>query len=65
MSIIERNIDAIKRLCAVYEVAQMSVFGSVLTDRFNDDSDIDILMLYRWRTMPKTTYSYRNHRRIF
>lgn len=46
MSIIERNIDAIKRLCAVYAVAQMSVFGSVHTDRFNDDSDIDILVSF-------------------
>ena len=46
MSIIERNIDAIKKLCAVYAVAQMSVFGSVLTDRFNDDSDIDILVTF-------------------
>ena len=46
MSIIERNIDAIKKLCAVYAVAQMSVFGSVLTDRFNDDSDIDILVSF-------------------
>lgn len=46
MSLIERNIDAIKRLCAIYAVAQMSVFGSVLTDRFNDDSDIDILVSF-------------------
>lgn len=46
MSIIERNIDAIKKLCAVYAVAQMSVFGSVLTDRFNDDSDIDLLVSF-------------------
>lgn len=46
MSIIERNIDAIKQLCAIYAVAQMSVFGSVLTDRFNDDSDIDILVTF-------------------
>ncbi len=46
MSIIERNVDAIKRLCSVYAVAQMSVFGSVLTDRFNDESDIDILVSF-------------------
>lgn len=46
MSLIERNIDAIKRLCNIYAVAKMSVFGSVLTDRFNDDSDIDILVSF-------------------
>lgn len=46
MSIIERNIDAIKHLCNIYAVDKMSVFGSVLTDRFNDDSDIDILVSF-------------------
>ena len=55
MSIIERNIDAIKRLCAVYAVAQMSVFGSVLTDRFNDNSDIDILVSFD--TLPIEEYA--------
>jgi len=46
MSLIERNIDGIKQLCHTHAVAQMSVFGSVLTDRFNDDSDIDILVTF-------------------
>lgn len=55
MSIIERNIDAIKRLCAVYAVAQMSVFGSVLTDRFNDESDIDILVSFN--ALPVESYA--------
>ena len=46
MSLIERNIDGIKRLCNDHAVAKLSVFGSVLTDRFNDDSDIDFLVSF-------------------
>ena len=46
MSLIERNIDGIKRLCNDHAVAKLSVFGSVLIDRFNDDSDIDFLVSF-------------------
>ena len=46
MSLIERNIEGIKRLCGIYAVAQLSVFGSVLTEKFSDDSDIDFLVSF-------------------
>ena len=55
MSIIERNIEDIKRLCNIYSVAQMSVFGSVLTERFNDDSDIDLLVSFN--NLPAENYA--------
>lgn len=55
MSLIERNIDGIKRLCSIYAVAQLSVFGSVLTEKFNDDSDIDFLV--RFNVMPIENYA--------
>ena len=55
MSLIERNIDAISRLCNAYAVAQLSVFGSVLTDRFDDDSDIDLLVTFH--AMPVEDYA--------
>lgn len=35
------NIDKIIALCKKYKVAKLWVFGSILTPRFNDDSDID------------------------
>jgi uncharacterized protein len=44
MSIIDRNIDKIRSLCSKHKVLQLFVFGSVLTDRFNADSDIDFLV---------------------
>ena len=45
MSIIESNIESICQLCKKHHVDSMSVFGSVLTDRFDANSDIDFLGL--------------------
>ncbi len=41
MKLIELNIDKIIALCKKYKVAKLWVFGSILTPRFNDQSDID------------------------
>lgn len=41
MKIIELNLDKIKILCKKCMVSKLWVFGSILTSRFNDDSDID------------------------
>jgi len=46
MNLIDKNIDIIKRLCEKYKVKELYVFGSVLTDKFNDSSDIDILVQF-------------------
>ena len=42
MKLIELNMDKIAALCKKYKVAKLWVFGSILTDRFNDNSDIDL-----------------------
>ena len=41
MKLIELNIEKIYELCRKYKVKTLSVFGSILTDRFNDESDVD------------------------
>lgn len=41
MHLIESNIQYIITLCKKYKVRKLFVFGSILTERFNDDSDID------------------------
>ena len=41
MKLIELNMDKIIALCKKYRVAKLWVFGSILTDRFNDSSDVD------------------------
>lgn len=44
MNIIDRNIGKIAGLCRKYKVRSLYAFGSVLTPRFNDDSDVDLLV---------------------
>lgn len=41
MKLIDINMDKIIALCKKYKVARLWVFGSILTPRFNDDSDVD------------------------
>jgi len=41
MKIIELNIGKIRELCNKHKVSKLWVFGSILTPRFNDNSDID------------------------
>ena len=43
MNLIELNIDRIIALCKKYKVNKLFVFGSILTDRFNKESDVDLL----------------------
>lgn len=44
MRIIEQNIDIIRKLCEQHHVSQLAVFGSILTDKYHKDSDIDFLV---------------------
>ncbi|MDE6558284.1 MAG: nucleotidyltransferase domain-containing protein [Muribaculaceae bacterium] len=41
MVLIHNNIAKIIELCRKYKVSKLYVFGSILTERFNDESDID------------------------
>lgn len=41
MHIISDNIEKIYALCRKYGVKTLCVFGSILTPRFNENSDID------------------------
>ena len=44
MSIIELNRQSIIDICQMHKVKTLAVFGSVLTDGFRDDSDIDFVV---------------------
>ncbi len=46
MKLIENNIQKIVALCKKYKVKRLFVFGSILTDRFNDDSDVDLVVSF-------------------
>lgn len=44
MKLIELNLNRIFELCRKHNVKSLAVFGSILTDRFNDQSDVDLLV---------------------
>ena len=44
MKLIENNIQKIIDLCKKHKVHKLFVFGSILTNRFNDKSDIDLVV---------------------
>jgi hypothetical protein len=52
------RLDDLKRLCSMYSVKSMYVFGSVCTDNFNNNSDIDILISFDNLSIEKYTDNY-------
>ena len=44
MKLIELNLQLFIDLCRKHKVKTLAVFGSILTDRFNDQSDVDLLV---------------------
>jgi predicted nucleotidyltransferase len=45
-NIIDKNREKIKEICRQQHILTLFVFGSVLTDHFNADSDIDMLVSF-------------------
>lgn len=46
MNTIDQNINQINSLCKSHKVEKLYAFGSVLTDKFNDKSDIDLIVSF-------------------
>ena len=46
MNPIELNKDKLYELCDTHKVKELYLFGSVLTNKFNDSSDIDMLIQF-------------------
>ena len=44
MDFLNGNITQINNLCGKYNVKRLFAFGSVLTDRFNEQSDVDLIV---------------------
>jgi predicted nucleotidyltransferase len=44
MNVLNQHIDQIKRLCELNKVSTLFAFGSVTNDKFNPDSDIDLVV---------------------
>lgn len=44
MNLLDKHIDAIRKLCSHYKVKELYAFGSVLTHEFNTESDVDLII---------------------
>lgn len=44
MRLIKKYMKEIEALCKKHKVTRLFVFGSILTDRFNEESDIDFVV---------------------
>lgn len=44
MHLITENLQKLFALCRKYKVSKLYAFGSILTSKFNDSSDVDILV---------------------
>lgn len=47
MNFISQHIELITALCQSHNVKRLYAFGSVVTDAFNDQSDIDLIVDFR------------------
>ena len=56
MKLIRRNMAQITALCEKHKVLQLYVFGSILTDRFNKDSDVDFTVIFDRSALPLLVY---------
>jgi hypothetical protein len=49
---IELPMDEIRRFCEKWRIRELAVFGSILTDEFDDESDVDFMYTFeddtRW-----------------
>ena len=55
MNFIEQKSNIILELCKKHKVKSLYAFGSVLTDKFNDQSDVDLVVDFN--QMPLKIYS--------
>ena len=47
MNLLEKNIEKLKKLCDIYKVSELYVFGSILNKNFNKNSDIDFIVTFQ------------------
>jgi predicted nucleotidyltransferase len=46
MNVVEQNINELFDLCKRHKVKELYIFGSILTDKFNVNSDIDLIVQF-------------------
>ena len=58
LSLMKNKIDELQLLCEKYDVKSMYLFGSATTEKFNESSDIDILISFKEIPFEKYTDNY-------
>ena len=58
--LIDNNIESLKRLCNIYNVDKMYLFGSALTSNFTEKSDIDFLVKFKPIELTQYFENYMN-----
>jgi len=43
------NLGQLEQICRKHRVKRLYAFGSVCTDKFNDESDIDLIVAFEYR----------------
>jgi uncharacterized protein len=56
--VITDKLDTLKQLCKQYKIKTMYAFGSVCTEKFNDKSDIDLLISFLNLSIEEYTDNY-------
>jgi predicted nucleotidyltransferase len=54
---IYNKLTDIGRLCKKHNVSHLYAFGSVCTDRFNEQSDVDLLVSFHGERIPAEDYA--------
>ena len=52
MNLINQHIEQISRICSEHFVEQLFIFGSIATDNFSEQSDVDILIQFSSQINP-------------
>ncbi|MBD5175401.1 MAG: nucleotidyltransferase [Bacteroidales bacterium] len=52
MNLVEINLQKIIELCQRFHVRKLWVFGSILTSSFNNESDVDFCVDFKWEQIP-------------
>ena len=63
--IISENIDKIKEYCKKYKVKELYAVGSVVSDRFSENSDIDLLIKFDNISIEEYTDNYFTLHKLF
>jgi len=65
MNIVEQNRTKLIELCENHNVKELYLFGSILTDKFNDKSDIDLLIQFSLLDLSKHFDNYMDLKEKF